>query len=111
MFTVFFNGTGEYKIVIPPDRQKVNSAYFIESVLRPLAGICYPEGKGTREKRVMLHFDNGPVPNTEAVRENLASFGFRRMVHPPYSPDLAPCDFSLLQCNETGVRRATFCYH
>jgi hypothetical protein len=43
----------------------------------------------------MLHFDNAPVHNTEAVRENLASFGFRRMVHPPYRPHLAPCDFFL----------------
>jgi hypothetical protein len=43
----------------------------------------------------MLHFDNEPAHNTEAVRENLASFGFRRPTHPPYSPDLAPCDFFL----------------
>jgi hypothetical protein len=46
MFTVFFNGTGEHKIVIPPDGQKVNSAYFTESVLRPFAEICYPQGWG-----------------------------------------------------------------
>jgi hypothetical protein len=73
-FTVFFNGTGEYNIAIPPDGQKVNSAYFIKSVLRPLAEICYPQGKGTRERRVMLHFDNASVQSTERVRENLASF-------------------------------------
>jgi hypothetical protein len=45
-FTVFFNGTGEYKIVIPPDGQQVNGAHFLESVLRPLAEICYPQGRG-----------------------------------------------------------------
>jgi hypothetical protein len=93
MFTVFLNGTWEYKITIPPDGQKVNSAYFIESVLRPLAEICYPQGRGPRERRVMLHFDNAPGHGTERVRENLASFGFRRMAHPPYSQDLASRDF------------------
>jgi hypothetical protein len=31
------------------------------------------------------------------------------MAHPPYSQDLALCDF-FFRCNETGVRRATFCY-
>jgi hypothetical protein len=67
MFTVFFNGTGEYKIVILPDGQKVNNTCFIESVLRALAEICYPHGKGTREGRVMLHFDNAPVHGTERV--------------------------------------------
>jgi hypothetical protein len=74
MFTIFFNGTGEYKIVIPPDGQKVNIAYFIGFVLCPLAEICCPQGKGTRARRVMLHFDNAPVHDTERVRENLASF-------------------------------------
>jgi hypothetical protein len=74
MFTVFFNGTGEYKIMITPDGQKVNSAYFIESLLRPLAEICYPQGRGTRERRVMLHFDNASVHSTERVQENLACF-------------------------------------
>jgi hypothetical protein len=43
----------------------------------------------------MLHFDTAPVHNTEGARENLASFGFRRMAHPPYSPDLELRDFFL----------------
>jgi hypothetical protein len=43
----------------------------------------------------MLHFDSAPVHNTEVVRENLASFGFRRMAHPPHSPDLGPYDLFL----------------
>jgi hypothetical protein len=42
IFPLFFNGTGEYKIAILPEGQKVNGAYFIESVLRPLAEFCYP---------------------------------------------------------------------
>jgi hypothetical protein len=36
-----------------------------------------------------------PVHNTEGVHENLVNFGFRRMEHPPYSPDSSPCDFFL----------------
>jgi hypothetical protein len=42
-----------------------------------------------------LHFENAPIHNAEGVRENLSSFGFRRMAHPPYSLDSAPCDFFL----------------
>jgi hypothetical protein len=57
MFTVFFNGTGEYKITILPEGQKVNCAYFIEFLLRPSAEICYPQGMGRRGRSVMLHFD------------------------------------------------------
>jgi hypothetical protein len=70
MFTVFFNGTGESKIAILPEGQTVKGAYFIESGLRPLVEICYPQGSGTRERRVVLHFDNAPVHNTEGVRHS-----------------------------------------
>jgi hypothetical protein len=47
MFTVFFNGTGECKIAILPEGQKVNSAYFIESVLQPLAEIWHHKAGDT----------------------------------------------------------------
>jgi arginyl-tRNA--protein-N-Asp/Glu arginylyltransferase len=50
-------------------------------------------GRGTYERRVLLHFDNALVHDTEGVQENLANFGFRRMKHLLYRPDLAPCDF------------------
>jgi hypothetical protein len=83
MFTVFFNGTGKYTIVILPKGQKMNSTYFIECVLRPLIEICYPQGGETHQRTILLHFDNAPVHNSEGVQESLANFGFRRMDHPP----------------------------
>jgi hypothetical protein len=64
MFTVFSSGTWEYKIVILPEGQKMNGTYFIECVLQPLTELYYPSGKGTHERRFMLHFDNAPVRNT-----------------------------------------------
>jgi hypothetical protein len=56
----------------------------------------------------MLHFDNAPVHNTEGVGENLASLGFRRMTHPPYSPDLALCDFFLFGVMKQAFTRQHF---
>jgi hypothetical protein len=39
----------------------------------------------------------------DGVQESLADFGFRRMEHPPYRPDLAPYDFLLF-----GAMRQAF---
>jgi hypothetical protein len=48
----------------------------------------------SHERRVMIHFYNAPIYNTEKVEEYLANVGFRRrMDHPPYSPALTSCDF------------------
>jgi hypothetical protein len=73
----------------------MNSTYFIKHMLRPLTEICYPQGRGTHERGVMLHFDSGPIHNTKGVQESLANFGFRSTEHLPYSPDLVPDNFFL----------------
>ena len=43
------------------------------------------------------HFqqDNTPVHNSILVTDYLIKMGIKTVPHPPYSPDLAPCDFWL----------------
>jgi histone-lysine N-methyltransferase SETMAR len=92
---ISFNRIVDYKTGILQQGQRMNSTFFIECVLRSLDGFCYPDGRKRYERRVVVYFDNVPIHNTEAVQECLADGGFRRMNHPAYNPDLAPCDFFL----------------
>ena len=39
-----------------------------------------------------LHQDNAPVYNSILVTDYLIKTGIKTVPHPPYSPDLAPCD-------------------
>jgi len=43
----------------------------------------------------VLHHDNAPAHTALSVREFLAKKNIPVLPHPPYSPDLAPCDFYL----------------
>ena len=43
----------------------------------------------------VLHHHNAPAHTALAVREFLAKKNIPVLPHPPYSPDLAPCDFYL----------------
>ena len=78
-----------------PTGQTVNKEYYVE-VLRELR-------KRFRRKRLVLsksgqwHFyqDNTPVHNSILSIDYLTKMGIKRVRHPPCSPDLAPCDFSL----------------
>jgi hypothetical protein len=97
IFTIIVNGTDDWKIVILPKRHKMNNMFFIKCFLGPLAELCYPQGRKSRERRVMVHFDNAPIHNTEEVQGYCANVEFRRMKHALYRPDLAPCDFFLLR--------------
>ena len=78
-----------------PTWQTVNKEYYVE-VLREFR-------KRFGRKRPALfksgqwhfHLDNAPVHNSILVRDYLTQIGIKTVPHPPYSPDLAPCDFWL----------------
>ena len=44
---------------------------------------------------VAFHQDNAPVHDSILVTDYLTKMGIKTVPHPPHSPDLAPCDFSL----------------
>jgi hypothetical protein len=92
----FFDGTGDDKIVIRPKRQEMNS------MLGPLAELCYPYNRKSHERRVMVQFDNSPIHNTEGVQVYLASVAFRSIRHSLYGPDLAARDFFLFRVIKTN---------
>lgn len=57
--------------------------------------------------QIWLHHDNAPAHRSELVQDFVATNGIRVLPHPPYSPDLAPCDFWLfpkLKSDLAGVR-------
>ena len=43
----------------------------------------------------VLHLDNAPAHSALSIRQFLAERNVPILEHPPYSPDLAPCDFFL----------------
>jgi transposase len=45
--------------------------------------------------KLVMHHDNAPCHAALSVREFLAKYRILVVLHPPYSPDLAPCDFFL----------------
>ena len=91
----FFDSTGMIYMHWVPTRQTVNNEYYVE-VLREFR-------KRFRRKRPALfklgqwyfHQDNAPVHNSILVTNYLTKMGIKAVPHPPYSPDLALCDFCL----------------
>ena len=48
-------------------------------------------GKLTRG--ILFHLDNAPAHRSCECVSALSQHGFKILPHPPYSPDLSPCDF------------------
>ena len=87
---LFFDNTGMIYMHWVPTGQTVNKEYYV--------GVLKEFRKRFRRKRPALyksgqwhfHQDNGPVHNSILVT---AKMGIKTVLHPPYCPDLAPCDF------------------
>jgi transposase len=58
--------------------------------------------------KMILHNDNAPAHDVLRVREFLAKNSITKMDHPPYSSDLAPCDFWLFPKLKTALKEQRF---
>ena len=53
----------------------------------------------------VLHQDYAPAHNTLSVKTFLTKHKITVLEHPPYSPDLAPCDFFFISKDQACVKR------
>ena len=58
-----------------------------------LKDILKEKRRGKVTKGVLFLHDNAPAHRALETQKKLACLGFQFLVHPPYSPDLAPSDY------------------
>ena len=91
----FFDSTGMIYMHWVPTGQTVNKEYYVE-VLREFRKRFYWKRLALfKSGQWHFHQDNAPVHNSILVTDYLTKMGIKTVPHPPYSRDLAPCDFWL----------------
>jgi len=94
MLVCFFNHRGIVHYENIAQGQTVNQQCYLE-VLTRLWESVQKKRPGHWPDKWILHHDNAPVHDALRVHEFLAKNSITKMDHPPYSPDLDPCDFWL----------------
>lgn len=95
MFCMFFSIDGVLVRKVVPEKQTVNGSYYATKVL-PEVFQKFKLIKGRKTMRnVKFHHDNAAPHKCKLVTNLLEQEKLVIMPHPPYSPDLAPCDFYL----------------
>ena len=89
-----------------PPGQTVNQTFYLQ-VLERLRNRVR-RVRGEIADKWFLHHDNAPSHTSFAVREFLAQNKITTLPHPPYSPDLAPCDFFLFPKLKTHLKGHNF---
>jgi histone-lysine N-methyltransferase SETMAR len=94
MLIVFFDIQGVVMAEWVPSGQTVGQYYYME-VLTKLPERVRRRWLGLWRNGWILHQDNTPSLNALSVKQFLAGKNITVLFYPPYSPDLAPCNFFL----------------
>ena len=108
MWAIFFRSSGFVAAVALEDRKTVTADWYTTVCLpKVITEINYQREKaGVRG--ILLHHDNASSHTALRTREFLEDSGLRTLPHPPYSPDLAPCDFWLFPTIKNELRGRRF---
>ena len=75
--------------------QTVHKEYYVEVLKEFRKSFCRKRPALLKSGQWHFHQDNEPVHNPIHVTDYLTKIGIKTVPHPPYSPDLTPCDFWL----------------
>ena len=95
MISVFFSSSGFKCIQFLPSNTKYNKQYFINVILPDISSSSIDSSDSRKKKPWILHFDNAKPHTAKESKIKIEQLGFIEMPHPPYSPDISPCDFWL----------------
>ena len=93
LYAIFFDSKGPVFQIPVPKGSSVTGKFYRESVLTQLVDFYQKRRPRTGARGIKLFHDNAPARKSATVQEYLKESGLDVLDHPPYSPDLSPCDF------------------
>jgi histone-lysine N-methyltransferase SETMAR len=108
MLSADFSRTGFVSIDLLPQGQKYNSQFFTETILPSLIARLFVHCPKLKVTAAHLHLDNAKSHHSRLSIEKMEESGFIHLPKPPYSPDLAPCDFFLFGYLKFQLEGKTF---
>ena len=95
LYAIFFDSKGPVLQIPVPKGSSVTGKFYRESVLTQLVDFYRKRRWRTGVRGIKLLHDNTPAHKSATLQEYLKESGLDVLDHPPYSPDLSPCDFWL----------------
>lgn len=108
MVASFFGKSGHLSTTVLEQQRTVTSHWYTTQALPNLFAAVRQHRPKTGMRDLLLHHDNAPAHTAAATLDFLAENGVRLLSHPPYSPDLAPCDFFLFPKLKLQLRGKEF---
>ena len=96
MLIIFFDCEGVVHYESAPRGQTINKEYYIEVQRRLRDAVRTKRPRFWTSGDWLLHHDNALAHSLNLVQQFSAKHKIVQLRQPPYSPDIAPCDFCIL---------------
>ena len=104
----FFDSTGMINMHWVPTGQTVNKEYYVEVLKEFRKRFHWKRPALFKLGQWHFHEDNALVHNFILVTDFLSKIGMKTVPQPPYSPDVAPCDFWLFPKLKEKLRACSY---
>ena len=108
MLICFFDQEGIVHQEFVPSGMTVNADFYCDVLRRLRENVRRKRAQKWRNQNLIIHNDNVPAHRSFKVSLFLAKNNMTLIPHPPYSPDLAPCDFFLFPKLKLRMKGQTF---
>lgn len=108
MHITFFDLEGIIFDEAVPVGQTVNGDYYLSVLRNKVRRAIRDKRPLLQEKGVILLQDNAAPHRKKGVLEAMEQWGWKTLAHPPYSPDLSPCDYFLFPKVKEIIRGRRF---
>ena len=91
-----------------PENQMINSNKYCSQLDQLKAALDENPPELVNRKCITFHQDNSRLHISLTTRQDLLQLGWEVLIHPPYSPDIAPSDFHLFQSLQNSLNGRNF---
>jgi hypothetical protein len=93
MLTVIWGIDRFHVVDLMTEQHNYNMQYLLSHICEPLLLGVFSDGRKSNSRRLSLHPDNYCLHRSKASENCFAENSIIGVLHPPYSPDLAPYEF------------------
>lgn len=107
MATLFFDKNGPILLEFMPKGTTINADRYLDTLMKLHQAVRNRRRGMLSRKPVLLH-DNARPHVARVTQSMITTLNFTQIRHPPYSPDLSPCDFAIFGPLKMALQGRTF---
>ena len=108
MLCIWWDWKGVLYYELLPENQTINSNKYCSQLDQLKAELDEKRPELVNRKRIIFHQDNAKPHVSLMTRQKLLQLGWEVLIHPPYSPDIAPSVFHLFRSLQNSLNGKNF---